>query len=372
MAPTIIHLRSEKKPLERRSPLSPASAKALIDAGYVVRVEESADRIYKIQEYEAVGAEIVPSWSWVNAPRDAVILGLKELPSDTGPLSHAHIHFAHCFKKQTDWAESLSRFSQGGGLLYDLEFLTDENGRRVAAFGYWAGYAGVAIALLSWAHQITHPGTPQGPVPVFDSADDLIAHVKSALQPAISANQGVYPRAIVIGALGRCGKGAIDMCEAAGVTSILKWDMAETAPGGPFREVAESDIFVNCVYLGAHKTPPFVTAESLSAPGRNLRVICDVSCDPNSENNPIPIYSTYSSFDHPTVSPAQPIDGPDLRIIAIDHLPTLVARESSDEYSQLLLPSLLTLDRRSSDDGVWQRAERTYREKVAELPETTA
>jgi saccharopine dehydrogenase (NAD+, L-lysine-forming) len=33
----------------------------------------------------------------------------------------------------------------------------------------------------------------------------------------------------------------------------------------------------------------------------------------------------------------------------------------------LLLPSLLTLDRRETE-GVWTRAEKTYREKVAELP----
>ena len=33
----------------------------------------------------------------------------------------------------------------GGGTLYDLEYLTDETGPpRVAAFGYWAGYAGAA------------------------------------------------------------------------------------------------------------------------------------------------------------------------------------------------------------------------------------
>lgn len=284
-------------------------------------------------------------------------------------MNHTHIHFAHCFKRQSGWVEALAPFAQGGGTLYDLEFLTDANGRRVAAFGYWAGYAGVAIALLSWAHQILHPGSALGPVPVFDSAADLISHVKSALEPALQANQGVYPRVIVIGALGRCGKGAIDLCEAAGVTNILKWDLAETRPGGPFPEVAQSDIFVNCVYLGAHRIPPFTNFESLSSPGRNLRVICDVSCDPNSDNNPIPIYSAYSSFNDPTIPPSRPIDGPDLRIIAIDHLPTLVAREASDEFSELLLPSLLTLDRRASD-GVWQRAEAVYREKVSELPKT--
>lgn len=62
---------------------------------------------------------------------------------------------------------------------------------------------------------------------------------------------GRTPRVIVIGALGRCGRGAVDMCLKAGIPeeNILKWDLAETAPGGPFKEVAESDIFINCIYL---------------------------------------------------------------------------------------------------------------------------
>nr|RBQ92107.1 hypothetical protein FVER53263_07617 [Fusarium verticillioides] len=368
MSPVVIHLRTETKPLERRSPLSPATAKALLDAGYTVRVEESPDRIYKIDEFRDVGAEIVPAGSWVNAPKEDIILGLKEIEANGSiTVNHTYIHFAHVFKKQSGWATELSRFANADGLLYDLEFLTDQDGRRVAAFGYWAGYAGTALALLSWAHQLLNPGVPQGPVPVFDSASALTELVKGKVDAARSANHGALPRLIVIGALGRCGKGAIAAAEAIGVSDILKWDIAETSKGGPFPEVASSDIFVNCVYLGSNKIPPFTTFEALSGPGRRLRVICDVSCDPNSENNPIPVYSSYSSFENPTVPASEHIDGPELRIIAIDHLPTMVARESSDEYSSLLLPSLLTLDRRDTE-GVWQRAERIFREKVAELP----
>ncbi|KAG4253244.1 hypothetical protein FPRO03_07204 [Fusarium proliferatum] len=366
MSPVTIHLRSETKPLERRSPLSPSTAKALLDAGYVVRVEESPDRIYKIGEFRAVGAEIVPTGSWVNAPKGDIILGLKEIEADGIPLPHTYIHFAHVYKKRTGWATELSRFSNAGGLLYDLEFLTDKDGRRVAAFGYWAGFAGTTLALLSWAHQLLNPGVPQGPVPVVDSASALTELVKGKVDAARSANDGAHPRVVAIGALGRCGKGAIAAAEAIGVTNILKWDIAETSKGGPFPEVASSDIFVNCVYLGSNKIPPFTTFKALSAPDRRLPVIFDASCDPNSENNPIPVYSSYISFEKPTVPASEHIDGPELRIIAIDHLPTMVARESSDEYSSLLLPSLLTLDRRDTE-GVWQRAERIFHEKVAEL-----
>lgn len=264
----------------------------------------------------------------------------------------------------------MSRFANAGGLLYDLEFLQEENGRRVAAFGKSAGFAGTALALLSWAHQLLHPESAPGSPPVLGSGTELVDFVKAKVEEALPANKGEYPRVIVIGALGRCGNGALDCLRRVGIpeSNILKWDMAETSRGGPFPEVAESDIFVNTVYLGSTPAPPFCTPESLSAPERRLRTIADVSCDPNSDNNPIPIYSHHTSFEEPTIAAEVKVEGPEVRIIAIDHLPTLIAREASDEYSSLLLPSLLTLDRRDTE-GVWVRAEKTYRDRVAELPQ---
>lgn len=255
-------------------------------------------------------------------------------------------------------------------MLYDIEFLTDSSGRRVAAFGYYAGFAGAAIALLAWAHQLTNPKIPLPSVIPSDypSQPDLEKAIKDALSFAIPLNASQPPRVMVIGALGRCGTGAVDCCLAAGVpaSSIMKWDMAETAPGGPFSEIAASDIFINCIYL-SQPIPPFLTYESLSKPGRKLRVISDVSCDPGDPNNPVPLYHEYSTFVKPTLPVDLSGDGPDLTMISIDHLPSLVAREASEHFSSLLLPSLKALNRRDQE-GVWVRAEKVFREKVNELP----
>jgi hypothetical protein len=54
--------------------------------------------------------------------------------------------------------------------------------------------------------------------------------------------------------------------------------MAETKKGGPFQEIIDADIFVNCIYL-SDPIPPFVNTETLSSPSRNLSVVCDVSAD---------------------------------------------------------------------------------------------
>lgn len=44
------------------------------------------------------GVNMVPCGSWISAPKEAFILGLKELPFSDDPISQRHIFFAHAFK----------------------------------------------------------------------------------------------------------------------------------------------------------------------------------------------------------------------------------------------------------------------------------
>ncbi|KAH8793368.1 saccharopine dehydrogenase [Hyaloscypha finlandica] len=369
MSGTILHLRSELgKALEHRSALTPTTAKVLIDAGYTVNVERSSERIFDDSEFEKVGATLVPENTWRDAPTDHIIIGLKELPVEEFPLKHVHIQFAHCYKNQGGWEKVLSRFPRGGGTLLDLEFLVDDRARRVAAFGYHAGFAGAALALETWAWQLTHPVSEPFPaVSSYPNEDALIVDVKKAIALG-KEKSGKDPRVLVIGALGRCGSGAVDLCLRAGVPTenVLKWDLAETAKGGPFPEIVESDIFINCIYLMS-KIPNFVDFKSLDTPDRKLSVVCDVSADTTNPNNPIPIYTVATTFNEPTV-PVEEVKGePRLSVISIDHLPSLLPREASEAFSKDLLPSLLQLkDWRNVP--VWARAEKLFQEKVAALP----
>lgn len=285
----------------------------------------------------------------------------------TVALKHTHVQFAHCYKGQGGWQDVLSRFPQGGGTLLDLEFLTDDSGRRVAAFGYHAGYAGAALALEAWAWQLTNPVDPMPSVSSYANQDLLLEDVKSKIAQG-ERKAGRKPRVLVIGALGRCGRGAVDLCKQAGVPDeeILKWDLPETnARPGPYPEIVESDIFVNCIYL-SDEIPPFVNDKALASPDRKLSVVCDVSCDTTNPHNPIPIYTENSTFDKPTL-PVKVGREPPLCVISIDHLPSLLPREASEAFSEALLPSLLQLkDRRTS--SVWAQAEKLFDDKVLTLP----
>ncbi|GAA5904706.1 hypothetical protein JCM6882_008352 [Rhodosporidiobolus microsporus] len=350
MAPLNLWLRCETKEFEHRSALTPTTAKKLLDAGFTITVERDPQRIFDDAEFEAVGCTLAEHNSWPSAPVTTPIIGLKELPpSDTTPLPHTHIMFAHCYKEQGGWLDVIQRWEAGQptGMLYDLEFLQEENGRRVAAFGYHAGFAGAAVGALALAKQVGSEGEKDrlGEIKPYPNEQELIAYVQGQVGQ-VEAKLGRKPRALVIGALGRCGRGAVDFFKAAGFAdeNIIKWDMAETAKGGPFDEILDVDVFVNCIYLTS-KIPSFVSPESLAAAGekRNLRVVVDVSCDTTNPNNPIPIYSVNTTFDKPTVDVEGLTAGPPLTVVSIDHLPTLLPRESSDAFSNDLLPSLLTL-----------------------------
>lgn len=349
---THLWIRAESRANEERTGITPEGVAALKGRGFRVTLEASDTRCLDSGDFAAAGAEIVPGGSWPQAPRDAIIFGLKELPDSEMPLEHRHIMFGHAYKGQSAGARLLKRFAAGGGTLYDLEYLTDDEGRRVAAFGYWAGYAGAAVSLLSFAAQADGNICP--PVSTWADADALLFDLRAALDIA------ACPTVIVIGALGRVGTGARDLCAQLDIP-VTAWDMEETAHGGPFPEILRHTIFLNCI-LATEGVPVFVPPSALSAP-RDLRVIGDIACDPDSPFNPIPIYSSATSW----AAPAQRVhDAPPLDIMAIDNLPSLLPRESSLDFAEQLLPHLMTLD--TLDRGVWGRAHETYLKHKPEDP----
>jgi len=339
-------LRAEERQNEQRTGLMPEGAAALIAQGFRVTVEESAARIVPIEAYAEAGCETAPEGAWRDAPDDAIIFGLKELDEDGPALRHRHIMFGHAYKGQAAGARLLDRFREGGGTLYDLEYLTDEAGRRVAAFGHWAGYAGAAVALQGWAAQVMQD--EDDPLAPYDSAEDMADDVRASLNATLAPR----PRALIIGAKGRVGGGVKALCDEVGV-ACTEWDMAETAHGGPFPEVLAHELFFNCI-LAMPGVPVFVPEDAPRLP-RKLTMIGDIACDPGSEFSPVRVYDRVTDWDEPILH----LDAePPLAVMAIDNLPALLPLESSADYAAQLLPSLARLDR--IGQGEWARAKAEF------------
>jgi saccharopine dehydrogenase (NAD+, L-lysine-forming) len=336
-------LRHEPRTTERRTPVVPSDARRLVENGVTLTVEESPQRIFAIEEYEAVGARVAPAGSWVSAPRNTVILGLKELPDEPKELTHRHIFFGHAYKGQPGASDLLRRFGAGGGALLDLEYLVDENGRRLAAFGFWAGYLGAALAVLQHRGRLVAPLTPT-------SKEEL----DKTLQPAAGDEEF---SALVIGALGRSGRGARVAFSTAGIEPTC-WDLPETQ-NLDRPALLTHDVLVNCV-LATTPVPPFLREPDLDDPTRRLRTVSDVTCDVGSPLNVLPVYDRTTEWDDPV---RQLSDRPPLDLIAIDNLPSLLPRESSTDFSAALLPQLLEFE----TGGAWGRCLDLFRTKSREL-----
>jgi saccharopine dehydrogenase (NAD+, L-lysine-forming) len=327
-------MRHETRQTERRAPIVPDDAGRLVERGVTVSVEESAQRVFPTEEYAAAGCRIVPAGSWAGADADEIIVGLKELPSLPAALVHRHVYFGHAYKHQEGARDLLGRFAAGGGLLLDIEHLVDSDDRRLASFGYWAGYVGAALAMLHFRGLLDAPLRP---------------HDKEDLDRALRA-QSADPaaRVLVIGALGRCGQGAVDALAGAGLNATC-WDLAETRVLDRAVLLAH-DIVVNTVRI-TRPSLPFLTHADLELPDRRLSVICDVTCDVTSACNMLPIYERVTTWPEPVLrlrGGERPLD-----IIAIDNLPSLLPKEASVAFSAELSP--LLLDVNSLGSLMWRR-----------------
>lgn len=151
--------RAEQKVGEHRPLLHPEHVRKLLASGHKVTVERSKQRVIPDAEYQKIsGVTMATEESWKKAPKDVVVVGLKELDRDENesyPIIHRHIYFAHCFKGQKGSESLLRRFKKGGGSLYDIEFLTNDKGIRIASFSNAAGKVIFTIHLrLSRSQQL--------------------------------------------------------------------------------------------------------------------------------------------------------------------------------------------------------------------------
>ena len=354
MQPVHVWIRSEARGTERRAPVVPADVPALLDAGFEVTVEESPQRIFPIEEYDAAGASVVAEGTWTDAPHDAYVLGIKELPDEPESLRHQHIYFAHAFKGQEDARRTLERFRRGGGRLLDIEYLTDTDGKRVVAFGYWAGYMGAALGVLHLAGTLTAPLHPM-------AKHELDEHLEQAGKAG--ADELL---ALVTGARGRSGRGAQRALVTASVP-ITRWDRQETRDLHK-QALLGHDLLVNCVVTHT-PTTPFVEHADLEHE-RRLRVLADVTCDVTGPTNMLPVNTEITTWQEPVrqLHAGNPEHGSaPLDVMAIDNLPSLLPREASEGFSADLTPHLLGLADEGGPSGPWRAAGRAFDQAMEEL-----
>lgn len=129
---------------ERRVPLTPSHCARLLLSGKdktgVARiiVQPSTKRIHHDALYEDVGCEISDDLS-----ECGLILGIKQPKLDMILPDRAYAFFSHTHKAQKENMPLLDKILAERASLYDYELIVSEHGKRLLAFGKFAGRAGL-------------------------------------------------------------------------------------------------------------------------------------------------------------------------------------------------------------------------------------
>lgn len=341
---TTMVLRAETRPDEHRTPVVPSDARRLVQAGVQMIVERSADRCWPIEAYADAGCVVAPAGAWHDAGMTDYVVGLKELPAAPGPLVARHVLFGHAYRGQPHARALLDRFVQGGGVLLDIESLVDCAGRRTVTFGYWAGYVGGALAVLRRRGVLPSPLAPM-----------TRAELEHELYRKSSRQGGDIGATVVLGALGRAGRGAADALRVA-APELALWDLAETRALGPGSLSAFSTL-VHVIGTSEPGPPMLRVADT----GRGLvELVVDVTCDGGTPYDRLQLSDAPTGWD----APVRTLEtGGEL--IAVDNLPSLLPAESSAEFSSRLLPHLLGLHRDGLSDPAWSHVVSRFRHESA-------
>ena len=367
-------IREGKQPADRRVALTPSQCKEVMQRfpDVDLLVQRSPVRAYTDAEYEVMEIPLADDLS----DRE-LIIGIKEVPLDMLMNGKAHQFFSHTIKEQPHNAELLKAVLDKKVRLIDHELLTDPNGDRVLAFGYWAGVVGAYNAFRAW--QLTHGGPALKPAHECHDLEELEEHLHTYPLP-----NGLR---IVLTGGGRVGKGAMGILERAGVvrvkpdaflgntfegpvyTVLGSADLYEREDGQPFDKAAFhkdptghrskflpyvklAKMYLACHYWDA-RGPKILSAQDLKDPALTLEVIADISCDIggpiDSTLRATKIADPFFGYDPSTGKEVQAGTKGTITVMTVDNLPAELPRDASDAFGRDLiervLPSLINDDK---------------------------
>ncbi|KAG1500868.1 hypothetical protein G6F46_003999 [Rhizopus delemar] len=141
--------REDKSRWERRAPLTPDHVEQLIkETKTKVYIQPSTKRIFPIETYQKAGAIVTEDLSKAD-----IILGIKEVPEKSLLPEKTYLFFSHTHKGNEKNMPMLQNILDKKIRLMDYELMTDEKGKRLVAFGKFAGNAGMIDILHGMGHR---------------------------------------------------------------------------------------------------------------------------------------------------------------------------------------------------------------------------
>lgn len=380
--------REDKSCWERRTPITPDAASALVEQGVEVYVQPSPIRAYAENEFTAAGALVQEDLSAC-----PVVFAVKEIPSAFFRPGGAYMFFSHVIKGQSYNMPMLRRVLELGCTLIDYERIADEQGQRLIFFGRHAGLAGAIETLWALGQRLAWQGiaTPLAQVRHAYEYHDLaeaqaaIAQIGAAIR-ADGLPAAIAPLTIGVTGYGNVSKGAWEILNLLPMEVVEPSDLADVTAGAgasryvlygttfreehivtprdelepfdcqryydcpdDFRPIFEQYLphltaLINGIYWDT-RYPRLVTKAGLcrlaEAGQLRLHVIGDISCDVEGSVE-ITVKATDPGdpvfvYDPLTGAVQDGCEGPGVAVMAVDILPSELPRDASESFSEVLL-----------------------------------
>ena len=379
-------IKETKTPVDNRVLFSPEQMLRIqrLYPNIEFKVQSSDIRVIADDEYRQAGFEVADDMSDCD-----YLVGIKEAKPET-LIPHKHyFFFGHVAKEQPYNRELFKSMLERKITFSDYEYLVDERGHRLCAFGYWAGVVGVYNTLRLYGLKYGYYDLPI--TDVNFTYEVLLKRLKSVL--AILDSHNVR---IVVTGNGRVARGAISVLDEVGVSRVSVEDyLAGKGNGAVYcqallkhtvgraddiemydrddfhhnpskyvsrfdRFAACSDVLITCHYWD-NAAPVYMTPELIASEKNRIRVIGDISMDiKGSVASTIRAATHAEPFYEVTRDGLQEVplfsDPDNISVEAVDTLPNALPREASAEFGDAFIEHVIPLLAGRLNNDVMHRA----------------
>lgn len=355
-------LKEGKVPIDRRVPLTPAQASTLqVNYRVQVLVQSSDTRAFSDTEYQRAGVRVVDKVDDCD-----ILFGVKEVPIEELIPNKTYFFFSHTFKKQPYNAKLLKACVEKNIRLIDYELLKT-NGKRVVAFGRFAGLVGAYNGLRGWGLKMG-----QFELKPAHQCYNLMEMFEQLKEQSWSEDLR-----IVLSGAGRVAQGAVETLIMSGIPNIDPSHIATEK--GPFwtqidveeyyrpkdgGAVNRTDLFNDPtgfrsnfmsyakhahLFIAGHyydsRAPYIFTREDAKHPDFAIKYVADISCDIDgpvaSTLRPSTIESPFYGYLPEAEIEVDHEDPRAIGVMAVDNLPCELPRDASESFGKDLLASVI-------------------------------
>ena len=384
-------IKEGKNPPDKRVALSPSQCEYILNnyPDVEVFVQASNIRKFKDEEYQKLGVAIVDSVEDCD-----ILIGVKEVPIEQLIPNKKYLFFSHTFKEQPYNRELLKALLDKNIQLIDWEVIKDKKGRRLIAFGRYAGIVGCYNGFLAYGKK--SGAYSLKPAHQCDDRADMEAQLVNVKLPDNFK--------IVITGHGRVGAGAMEIIEKLNLKEVdspefLAQDFNEPVftqlavdeynaktDGSSFSKrdfyndpsdfvstfnqyASIADMYIACHYWDS-EAPFIFTREDAKAKDWKIEVVADISCDIDcaiaSTLRPSTITDPLYGYNPITESEDDFMKEGVIGVMAVDNLPCELPLDASVDFGEMFLEHVLEPLTGDDPDNIIGRASETLNGELTE------